>query len=421
MHASEKYYPLRPEFAGRARCRVRDATDRCAGTRGGGSRRTSTRTPGRHGREREGRPAEKLEDHQPSFFSERASTLYLLFDDAPGEETSLSTEGHPLPIFLARDDARVAENDTGSAPRKRVHLARSSWRWFGVVAGRMTAPPPEPAGRRAVPSSRARRNGTPPSRASASRRGGSTAALHGSQHNGAGSDRAPVPQPRRRRHRRRGRRVLDGGEDPGGGRDGNKGSKRSVGGGGGGGRTTRPRRALRAGRAGGGRRGDDAGEGEARGARDERRTGSRIRVPVRFGSSVGAEKTRARRRFEREGRKTSRRGREGVAGEKARSAGQARDSKGARSPRARGDGGERVREDETERVPRANRGRTTRARAIGTAAWTRRRPEAKVLHPRFLWVSAPSRRRTIDSLRRDRDGHFSSSSRNFFPSGSSNS
>ena len=413
VHASEKYYPLRPEFAESSAMlwfATRDDRFRHAGRRIAEDINKHTRAPHGHASVRDVQ-RKKLEDHQPSFFlAETCKYLYLLFDETFLEKRNVafSTEGHPLPIFLARDDARVAENDHGEAgPSEKPYAslefvemvrgvaaeAYDRRRRRRNLAGTSRGPVvPAPAG-----------NGTPPPRASASRRGGLTRprrCTEPAQWRGveptermcpnlavvgtavAGGVCSTVESDPRRAARRE-----------------TKDRNARVGGGGGGGGAQRGR---------GGRLAALAAQVEAlreammqekaklaEARRDEEADGesdSGFGFGFGFGFvGAGEDAARGEDSREKEGRRRGEGG-EGAAGEKGeeRRAG-AETFEGRPLTRARGEGGgERVREDETERVPRV--GPEGGPRVLARSGLRRGRGdvrEAKVLHPRFLWVSAP--------------------------------
>ena len=356
----------------------------------------------------------KLEDHQPSFFlAEACKYLYLLFDAAGSPEkrnVAFSTGGTRVPIFLARDDARNAENDHGEAGPSKT--AYTSLEFVEMVRGVVAEAYDRRRRRRnlagtsrgpVVPALGGKWDAAVASLRVAARWPDPSAALHGSQHNGAGwgATERLCPNLAVVGTAVRGRRVLDGGERPrgGGGRDGKQriGNAR-VGGGGGGGGAQRGRggrlaalaaqvEALRAAMMQ-----EKAKLAEAR--RDEEADGesdSGSGSGSGSGSSAREKTPRAEKIRERRKEDVAARAGKGPPGKKARSAGQApRPSRAPAHPRPRRRWGERVREDETERVPRV--GPEGGPRVLARSGLRRGRGdvrEAKVLHPRFLWVSAP--------------------------------
>ena len=198
VHASEKYYPLRPEFAESSAMlwfATRDDRFRHAGRRIAEDINKHTRAPHGHASVRDVQ-RKKLEDHQPSFFlAETCKYLYLLFDETFLEKRNVafSTEGHPLPIFLARDDARVAENDHGEAgPSEKPY---TSLEFVEMVRGVAAEAYDRRRRRRnlagtsrgpVVPALGGKWDAAVASLRVAARWPDPSAALHGSQHNGAG-------------------------------------------------------------------------------------------------------------------------------------------------------------------------------------------------------------------------------------------
>lgn len=198
VHASEKYYPLRPEFAESSAMlwfATRDDRFRHAGRRIAEDINKHTRAPHGHASVRDVQ-RKKLEDHQPSFFlAETCKYLYLLFDETFLEKRNVafSTEGHPLPIFLARDDASVAENDHGEAgPSEKPY---ASLEFVEMVRGVAAEAYDRRRRRRnlagtsrgpVVPALGGKWDAAVASLRVAARWPDPSAALHGSQHNGAG-------------------------------------------------------------------------------------------------------------------------------------------------------------------------------------------------------------------------------------------
>ena len=121
LHASERYYPLRPELAESTAIlfhATRDDSYRFIGEE-------IIRDINRHARVPGGFASVKdvqfktLEDHMHSFFlAETCKYLYLLFDDSflSTRNVIFNTEGHPLPVF-ARADADGDGDGDGSGAR----------------------------------------------------------------------------------------------------------------------------------------------------------------------------------------------------------------------------------------------------------------------------------------------------------------
>ena len=114
VHPSERQYPLRPELVESTAllfAATKDDAFRHAGARIARDLVKNHEVPGGYAAMRDVR-LKTTEDHQPSFFlAETVKYLYLLFDDPGGflsgaRDAVFTTEGHPLPVFLASDASR---------------------------------------------------------------------------------------------------------------------------------------------------------------------------------------------------------------------------------------------------------------------------------------------------------------------------
>ncbi|EPS58695.1 hypothetical protein M569_16118, partial [Genlisea aurea] len=120
LHPTEKYYPLRPEFAESTFYlyqATRDPWYLEVGKSIVNSLNLYARVNGGFASIRDVVTME-LEDHQHSFFlSETCKYLYLLFDDSALADRNyvFTTEGHPLPILGSWHEAPPA----ASSPQKR--------------------------------------------------------------------------------------------------------------------------------------------------------------------------------------------------------------------------------------------------------------------------------------------------------------
>jgi mannosidase alpha-like ER degradation enhancer 1 len=124
VHPSERQYPLRPELVESTAllfAATKDDAFRHAGARIARDLVKNHEVPGGYAAMRDVR-LKTTEDHQPSFFlAETVKYLYLLFDDPGGflsgaRDAVFTTEGHPLPVFLASDASRRDGAD-GADPR----------------------------------------------------------------------------------------------------------------------------------------------------------------------------------------------------------------------------------------------------------------------------------------------------------------
>ena len=155
VHASEKYYPLRPEFAESSAMlwfATRDDRFRHAGRRIAEDINKHTRAPHGHASVRDVQ-RKKLEDHQPSFFlAETCKYLYLLFDETSWRrETSRRSaqRGTRCPSSSRATTRESRRTTTGKrALENGVHLARVRGDGSGGRRGgvRPASPPPEPRG-----------------------------------------------------------------------------------------------------------------------------------------------------------------------------------------------------------------------------------------------------------------------------------
>lgn len=125
VHPSEKQYPLRPELVESTSllfAATKDDAFRHAGMKIVRDLVSNHEVPGGYASLKDVR-LKTLEDHQPSFFlAETAKYLYLLFDDPEGfltqRDAVFTTEGHPLPVFRARESAEAqGEDETFSSSR----------------------------------------------------------------------------------------------------------------------------------------------------------------------------------------------------------------------------------------------------------------------------------------------------------------
>ena len=135
VHPSERQYPLRPELVESTAllfAATKDDAFRHAGARIARDLVKNHEVPGGYAAMRDVR-LKTTEDHQPSFFlAETVKYLYLLFDDPGGflsgaRDAVFTTEGHPLPVFLASDASRRdgadgadgADGGAAKAPSRR--------------------------------------------------------------------------------------------------------------------------------------------------------------------------------------------------------------------------------------------------------------------------------------------------------------
>lgn len=137
VHPSERQYPLRPELVESTAllfAATKDDAFRHAGARIARDLVKNHEVPGGYAAMRDVR-LKTTEDHQPSFFlAETVKYLYLLFDDPGGflsgaRDVVFTTEGHPLPVFLAskkdasrRDGADGADRGAAKAGESRRRL-----------------------------------------------------------------------------------------------------------------------------------------------------------------------------------------------------------------------------------------------------------------------------------------------------------
>ena len=148
VHPSERQYPLRPELVESTAllfAATKDDAFRHAGARIARDLVKNHEVPGGYAAMRDVR-LKTTEDHQPSFFlAETVKYLYLLFDDPGGflsgaRDAVFTTEGHPLPVFLAadasrRDGADGADRGAAKAPsRRRLEELPAEKRAFDVAA-----------------------------------------------------------------------------------------------------------------------------------------------------------------------------------------------------------------------------------------------------------------------------------------------
>ena len=126
VHPSERQYPLRPELVESTAllfAATKDDAFRHAGARIARDLVKNHEVPGGYAAMRDVR-LKTTEDHQPSFFlAETVKYLYLLFDDPGGflsgaRDAVFTTEGHPLPVFLASDaPSRRRLEETPETPK----------------------------------------------------------------------------------------------------------------------------------------------------------------------------------------------------------------------------------------------------------------------------------------------------------------
>eukprot|EP00249_Psilotum_nudum_P014898 c25057_g1_i2 orf=71-1792(-) len=123
LHPTERYYPLRPEFAESTFFLYQATKDPWylkVGEKIVKSLNDLTRVSGGYASVRDVTTME-LEDHQHSFFlSETCKYLYLLFDDSfvTNRNYIFSTEGHPLPVLSSWQRWVPAHLDNGYIPCK---------------------------------------------------------------------------------------------------------------------------------------------------------------------------------------------------------------------------------------------------------------------------------------------------------------
>jgi mannosidase alpha-like ER degradation enhancer 1 len=153
VHPSERQYPLRPELVESTAllfAATKDDAFRHAGARIARDLVKNHEVPGGYAAMRDVR-LKTTEDHQPSFFlAETVKYLYLLFDDPGGflsgaRDAVFTTEGHPLPVFLASDASRrdgadgadkadKADGADKAPSRRRLEETPAEKRAFDVAA-----------------------------------------------------------------------------------------------------------------------------------------------------------------------------------------------------------------------------------------------------------------------------------------------